>query len=63
MTISESLYKVKETRDAKLAGKIADFLRFKKGATYNQIAKLAKLHGIDADTWESLMYEADENGD
>ena len=63
MTISESLYKVKETHDAQLAGKIADYLRFNKGANYNQIAKLAKLHGIDADEWESLMYEADMNGD
>jgi hypothetical protein len=63
MTISESLYKVKETLDAKLAGQIADFLRFKKGANYNQIAKLARLHGIDPDVWESLMYEADMNHD
>jgi predicted nucleic acid-binding protein len=61
ITIGASLDKVRETQDAVLAGKIADFLRFKRGLNYNQIAALAAEHGIDAETWEALQYEADVN--
>ena len=61
-TLGEKFDEVKRTGNARLAGQIADFLRFKHGFNYNDVAAMAQRHGIDADTWEALQYEADAEG-
>jgi hypothetical protein len=57
-TIGDKFDEVARTHDSELAGKICDKLRYR-GLNYNQIADLAKKHGIDSDDWESMMYKSD----
>jgi hypothetical protein len=60
MTVAESIKEAVRTGDAKLAGRMVDLLRFKKGASYEEIYRMAhRLTGISPDDWEQLMYEAD----
>jgi len=60
MVIAEAIKKAVVERDSALAGRIADFLRIKKGMTYQQIQTVVqKVSGADARDWEALMYEAD----
>lgn len=61
MTLGEGIKKAVSERNAYMAGRIADRLRFEQGLNYNQIAKLFEEHaGCNACDFENLMFEADQ---
>lgn len=46
--------------DVRRALRVADILRFEWGMNYEQsYQKVAEWTGVDRDTWEELLYEAD----
>ena len=61
MTLGDSIRDAVERRDAGKAGKIADFLRFRKGFNYNATRDLFThcAPALDAAGFEALMHEAD----
>jgi hypothetical protein len=59
MTIRELLDAAK-AGDAKAAGRIVEHFRFTHGWSYDDIAAFVRdQRGIDAATWDGLLYEAD----
>lgn len=47
--------------DAKMAGLVAEDLRFTHGFRYAEVAAFAKAHaGVEAAEWEQLMMEVDD---
>lgn len=59
MTIKDAIAEAARTNNAKLAGQIADRLRFKMGMNYNEITEMAGRAGVSPGDWESLMEAAD----
>jgi hypothetical protein len=60
MTIRKAITRAVTENNAVMAGRIADFLRFKHGLNYDQIQKMFfNITGISAAQFEGLMYEAD----
>lgn len=58
--INDMAKKAVETGDARLAGAVADALRFRRGMRYREIWEYVnKLTGVSQNKWETLMYEAD----
>ena len=63
MTIVEAVKKAVEDDDPRLAGAVADTLRFKAGLDYNGTYAFAHEHtGVGEAEWEGLMYRADTEG-
>lgn len=63
MTIKEAMQQAVRDMNARLAGRIADKMRFELGATYSDIeARFIKNTGCTAADFESLMYYADQDG-
>ena len=63
MTLKDACKKSVDSHDPVLAGKIVEQLR-NMGFDYNSCASFFKRNaGIDTDTFESLMYEADSGGE
>lgn len=46
-------------RDAELAGKACDLMRFTLGLSYQQQCETVKNLGWSPDDWEEMLYEAD----
>lgn len=60
MTIKEAMQKAVTERNAVLAGRICDKMRFELGANYNDIeSRFIKNTGCTKADFESLMYWAD----
>lgn len=61
VTINDMIAKAIDTNDAKLAGRLASYLR-SHGENYDAIVQraLAVRPNFTAAEWETLMYEADE---
>ena len=58
-TLGDKMIELSYTRDPKRAGKIADFLRFQRGANYNKVAAFFAGYGFTTDDFEELMAAAD----
>ncbi len=60
MKLSEAIQKAVQTRDAQLARKIADILRFREGLSYPQsYAFVNQRAPISVAGWEALLYESE----
>lgn len=60
MKMTEALEKIRQG-DAKTAGTVANFLRFKKGMNYREIFEFINKHiEISLAAWDSLLGESDE---
>lgn len=60
MTLKEAIIKSVKEQNAELAGKIADYYRFRLGANYkNVLEAFQKYTEITESEFEALMYEAD----
>jgi hypothetical protein len=60
MTLVEAVQKAVGTGNARLAGVVAEQLRFRHGYSYDEVYGFANKHtGVSAPKWEALMYEAD----
>ena len=63
MTIKEAMQKAVAEGNSRMAGKIADKMRFELGATYKDIeARFVKNTGCTPADFELLMYYADTEG-
>ncbi len=63
MTIKDAMIKAVNERNATLAGRICDKMRFELGATYNDIeARFVRNTGCTPADFEALMYYADQEG-
>jgi len=60
MSLKSQITLAVNTRNAKLAGNIADTLRFRLGMSYNAIHEYVNsVEPVEIEDWEDLMYEAD----
>jgi hypothetical protein len=60
ITLSEAAKRAVGNEDAGLLGKVVDQLRVRRGLNYEQCFKYVRTHtGIEADTYEAMLYEAD----
>lgn len=60
MKLPEAAKQAVDRHDARMAGGVADSLRFKLGMNYEQTyQKIHEWTGVDRDTWEELLYAAD----
>ena len=63
MTIKDAMIKAVTERNATLAGRICDKMRFELGATYNDIeTRFVQNTGCTKSDFEMLMYYADCEG-
>lgn len=59
-TLGDAIKKAVETHDASLAGKVADYCRFKLGMSYQETLEFVQaIAPISESNWESLLYYAD----
>jgi hypothetical protein len=61
LKMDDAIAKAIDERNARLAGIVANSLRFKGGMNYEQVlARVQKVRpNVTAEDWECLMYEAD----
>ena len=62
MNLGQAIEKAVGGQDAKLAGKCANFMRFRMGMNYPQVVARVQLQcpEVTENDWESLMYESDQ---
>jgi len=65
MKLKDAIKEALVTRDAVLAGKVADYCRFRLGMNYPQTFALVQEVRPQAmlAEWDALLYEADETGE
>lgn len=63
LKMDDAIAQAIDTRNARLAGVVADALRFKGGMNYAEVlARVRKVRpGVTDREWELLMFGADEN--
>ena len=59
MTVKEGIREASRTKNATLAGRIADYLRFHKGLDYADQMDIVKGCGVSPQDWEELLYESE----
>ena len=60
MKLTDAIRQAVQNRDANLAGKVADTLRFRCGMSYQETYEFVNQRSpIDLRDWEAMMYEAD----
>lgn len=63
-TLKEQIQQIAQTHNAKTAGRIVDYLRFKHGLSYDDCAAFfERCAGINKNEFEDLMYYADMYSD
>lgn len=60
MKFQEAIRKAVETKDAKLAGNMASWLRLDRGLNYREIYEMVNsIAPIDLATWDALLRESE----